>query len=98
MIGFIGDGPRRDPFLNLSITNHGAIAYIVTRARIAIDHRMKRKNISLINPLLNISVSIEDIYGPFANLSKKIDAGGELSLRFCRAKRPLSKVEPIEWE
>ena len=39
---------------------------------------MKRKNISLINPLLNISVSIEDIYVPFANLPKKLTPVGVL--------------------
>lgn len=94
MIGFIGDGPCRDPFLNLSITNHGPIACTVTRARIEIDNRMKRKKIpGLINPLLNISVSIEDIYGPFTNLPKKIDVGGELSLRFWSGKKAFIESE-----
>ena len=67
---------------------------------IAIDNRMKRKKIlGLINPLLNISVSSEDIYGLFTNLAKKIDVGEELSLcDFGRAIRRLSKVKPIEWE
>jgi len=80
---FLGDGPWRDPFLNLSITNYGPIACTATRAMIEIDDPDEAKKIpGLINPLFNISVSIEDIYGPFTNLPKKIDVGGELSLRF----------------
>ena len=61
---------------------------------VEIDNRMKRKNIpGLINPHLNISVSIEDIYRPFTNLPKKIDVGGEFSLQFWSGEKAFIESE-----
>lgn len=61
---------------------------------IEIDDRMKRKKIrGLINPLLNISVYIKDTYGPFTNLPKKIDVGGEFSLRFWSGEKAFIESE-----
>jgi hypothetical protein len=74
MMGFIGNGPWRDPFLNLSITNHGPIACSITHAVVAASEPGKRKkNYGFINPTKDITVSIEATDGPFTNLPKKIE-------------------------
>lgn len=83
MMGSIGDGPWRDPFLNLSITNHGPIACTITHAIIDLDDPVKRKRVrGLINPLINISINNEDTDGPFTNLPKKIVVGEVFALQF----------------
>jgi hypothetical protein len=88
MMGFIGNGPWRDPFLNLSITNHGPIACTITHAMAVVYDPVKRKKVyGLINPTKNISISIEDTDGPFTNLPKKIEVGEEFSLRFWSGEK-----------
>lgn len=94
MMGFIGDGPWRDPFLSLSITNHGPIGCTITHAIIDIDDRAQRKKRrGLINPLRDISASIEHTDGPFTNLPKKIDVGEEFSLRFWSGENSFLEEE-----
>jgi hypothetical protein len=94
MMGFIGDGPWRDPFLNLTITNHGPIPCTITHAVIEVDDRAKRTvKRGLINPLRDISISIEDTDGPFTNLPKKIEVGEEYSLRFWSGENSFMEAE-----
>lgn len=89
MMGFIGDGqPWHDPFLNLSITNHGPIACTITHAVITAWKPPERKPVyGLINPTKNIAVSIEATDGPFTNLPRKIDVGEEFALHFWAGER-----------
>jgi hypothetical protein len=88
MMGFIGNGPWRNPFLNLSITNHGPIACTITHAMVLVHNPIKQKKVyGLINPTKDISVSIEDTDGPFTNLPKKIEVGEDFSLRFWSGER-----------
>lgn len=82
MIGFIGDGPWRDPFLNLSVTNHGPIACTITHAIISIKEPGKAERRGLINPIRDIAVDLRGTDGPFTNLPKKIEVGEEFALRF----------------
>jgi hypothetical protein len=83
MMGFVGNGPWRNPFLTLSIANHGPITCTITHAMILVDDRTKREKVyGLINPTKDISISIEETDGPFTNLPKKIEVGEEFSLHF----------------
>ncbi|WP_143279758.1 hypothetical protein [Bradyrhizobium diazoefficiens] len=89
MMGFVGDGQGwRDPFLNLSITNHGPIACTITHAIIvARKQPLGELTHGLINPTKNIAVSLEDTDGPFTNLPKKIEVGEEFALHFWAGER-----------
>jgi hypothetical protein len=95
-------GPRfgvhfSDPFLNLSITNHGPIACTITHAVVEVFDPVKRKKQrGLINPLINIAVSIEDTEGPFTHLPKKIEVGEEFSLRFWSGENAFLEKEVIQ--
>src|SRR5437016_14515453 len=66
MMGFIGDGPWRDPFLNLSVTNFGPIACTITHVQIEVapQHGKRAVRRGLINPLKNISIDQQATDGP----------------------------------
>jgi len=83
MMGFVGNGSWRDPFLNLSITNHGPISCTITHAVIiARKPPLGERRHGLINPTKNIAISIEETEGPFTNLPRKIEVGEEFPLHF----------------
>jgi hypothetical protein len=94
MMGFIGDGPWRDPFLNLSITNHGPIACTVTHVFIELNNpASKKKRRGLIKPLKDISISLQETDGPFTGLPKKLEVGEEYALRFWAGENSFIQEE-----
>jgi len=73
-----------DPFLSLSVTNHGPVACTVTHSFVEIYNGLFRgARIALINPLSNFPYDFETTRGPFSGgLPKKIEVGEQFSLHY----------------
>jgi hypothetical protein len=97
MMGFVGDGPWRDPFLNLSVTNHGPIGCTITHVQIEVAerHGKRGRRRGVINPLKNVSVDPQATEGPFTNLPRKLDVGERFSLHFWAGENSFIGEEVI---
>jgi hypothetical protein len=78
------DGEVSDPFLNLSMINHGPVACTVTHSFVEIyNGPFRRAQIGLINPLSNFPNDLNTTRGPFSGgLPRKIEVGEQFSLHY----------------
>jgi hypothetical protein len=72
-----------DPFLNLSITNHGPIVATVASSLAQTDEGFfRRRRFGLIQPLTSFLMDPKHTSGPFTGLPKKLEVGEEFSLKY----------------
>jgi hypothetical protein len=91
--GILDDRGWHDPFLNLSITNHGPAPDIVTHSIVQINKgRFRKPKLGLLKPLSNFPLDFNSTLGPFSGgLPKKIEVGEEFSLKYWYGKNWLEK-------
>jgi hypothetical protein len=73
-----------DPFLNLSITNHGPISATISASYVQISKGLlRRRGLALLNPLSDFRSDMKKTLGPFSGgLPKKLEVGEEFSLKY----------------
>jgi hypothetical protein len=91
----LDDNGFSESFLNLSVTNHCPVSFIVTHSFVEMYNGLfRRPRIGLINPLSNFPYDFKTTQGPFsAGLPKKIEVGEQFSLHYWYGENWLDKKD-----